>query len=296
LIQNFTLAFNPINNIAVTGFSFTANSNANLNGSNDNDNANCSTITTACPVAIPVLSSVANAPGSAPLRSLSDFSFIGPASGNTFSNSAAEITQAELVNATPTSTKQISEVEIAGTGVGDANTNVGSQTQFVFSFTTGQTTDLTLAFEADPRLFVKVDTPSLIAALAGTTISSSFELSGDNGVSVSWKPDGKTATDQSFNFSNCAGATCVENADQENLNVTISLPPGNPSSNAYSAADGFSNFGISITGLPAGKYTLGLGATTFSTSEQKLVPEPGILALLGIGLAGLGVARRRISV
>jgi hypothetical protein len=52
-------------------------------------------------------------------------------------------------------------------------------------------------------------------------------------------------------------------------------------------------FGINITGLTAGTYTLTLDAITSTQLTRTAVPEPGILALLGAGLVGAFATTRR---
>lgn len=282
--------------VAITGYSFTANSNANLNGANDNMNADCSTIGTPCSGTPPVLESVATK--GAPARGLGNFSFFDTNNGQTYSNAGAQIKEAELATATPTITNQISEVNIAANGKGDSNTNVGSQTTMAFSFTVTEGGELNLKFKADPYLYVAVNTPNLVSALANATISASFELTGTNGTLVTWTPNGKNFADSDADFVDCSGVTsCSEDADNASLNVTRSLPAGNPQSNQYSSAAGWNDFEITIKGLAAGNYTLGMGATTQARAEQATrVPEPGMLALLGIGLAGMGFGSRRRKV
>jgi hypothetical protein len=49
---------------------------------------------------------------------------------------------------------------------------------------------------------------------------------------------------------------------------------------------------LNFVGLTDGVWTLTLSALT-STQVSRQVPLPGTLALLGLGLAGLGLASRR---
>lgn len=275
--------------ISVSNYTFTANSSADLNGGADLDNSTCSTLGTACTGPAPVLQSVANGTGSAPVRTLGDFSLFGP-SANTYANAGAQIGEAELVTGNPTTANQIAEAEIQASGFGTAGTTVSSQTSFVFDFAvTSTTAGLTLSFEADPFLHVAVNTDDLLGALAQASISATFSLlSSDGSVDVTWTPSGNAT-----GFAACDGVgSCTELADAEDLTRTISLPPGNPVSLDFSPGAGFGLFNIAISGIPEGSYSLGLTLTSFVRAEQT-VPEPGMLSLLGIGLMGLGASVRR---
>lgn len=288
LIEDLQISVVPTaGDVTVVGYTFTANATADLNGSADQDNSTCSTIGTACTGPAPVLDSAANGGGGTVTRTLGDFSFFGPGT-DTYANSASQIGDAQLVTGNPTTASQISEAEIQGSGYGTADTVVSSQTTFLFDFEVTESADLTLTFDADPFLAVSVDSLNLLAALAQASISTTFSLTNaDGSVDVSWVPNGAAG-----GFSSCDGATCNELADGEDLTRTLTLPPGNPQSLSFSPTAAFSAFGIEILGLGAGSYSLGLTATTFVRAEQA-VPEPGVLALMGIGLLGLGMSARR---
>jgi hypothetical protein len=285
-------------------FGFNLDNTATLNGVSDTTagiSSNCNSLgVPACSVVSPVLSAVAaNAPGSAPLRvdgAANNFSFFGPGSGLTYANSDSEIQTAELIQGVPTTTIQISEAEIAGTGSGQSSTNVQSQTTFSFNFSiSGDNGQLVLDFNADPDLYVAVDTLNLAASLAQANTGATFTLSSTDAtggpVNISWSPNGEAGG------ITCTGATCTEDNDGEDLNNSIGLPPGlNPGDNGISdnrfagSPDlGFSDFGITITGLSSGNYSLTLAATSSVNVVQRVeTPEPSTLGLLGLSMAMLG--------
>jgi hypothetical protein len=92
------------------------------------------------------------------------------------------------------------------------------------------------------------------------------------------------------------GVACSEIADGDDLNVNISTSANNTNL-PISDLLGLSAFGINVTGLFDGEWNLAFNALT-STSVRltREVPEPGIRALMGVGLAGLGFMSRRRKV
>ena len=293
------LVTNNTNPTPLVNFGFNLDNTATLNGISDTTagiSTSCNSIgVPACSATSPVLSATAaNAPGSAPLRidgAANNFSFFGPGSGLTYANSDSQINTAQLLQGVPTSTIQISEAEISATGTAQSSTNVQSQTTFTFNFTiSGDNGQLVMDFNADPDLYVAVDTLNLTGALAQANTGATFTLSStDAGVFVSWSPNGEAGG------ITCNGATCTEDNDDESLNNAIGLPPGeNPGDNGISdnrfagSPDlGFSDFGITITGLATGNYSLTLAATS-SVNVTQRVPEPSVLGLLGLSMAMLG--------
>lgn len=310
-VQNLTINITGANGgVGITGYTFNLDNTARLNGVPDTSagiSTNCNSVgLPGCTVspASPLTANAANAPGSNPLRvdgAANNFDFFGPviSKDKTYANSDSEIKTAQLVDGVPSSAVQITETEVAGTGTAQSSTTVQSNTSFTFTFDIGAGGgSFVLDFDADPDLYVAVDTLNLIGAFAQANTGGTFTLTSNNGTSVQWTPNGVAG-----GFTSCTGATCVEDNDEESLSNTIGLPSGNPNSagisDTRSANDlGFSDFGITVNGLASGSYALTLKTDTSVNVVQSVqrVPEPGMIALLGIGFAGLGFMTRRRKV
>ncbi len=297
-INSLSIQLFDANNDPITGvsprYTFNVEDSATLNGATDANAAGCGSFGTPCSATSPVLTvPAANAPSSSITRADSNYSLFGPGSG-TYSNSNAEISTSELVTGTPTSTKQVAESEVANTGQGQASTNIQSNTTFTLSFTLANglvsPATLILDFSANPEMQALVNQLTGLG-LAQSNMTASFglqQLSGGSG-EVSWSPQGTAAN----NCDASGGLACTETADSEDLNLTLGVGPDN-SSQSHSLGTGASTFGLNVSGLTAGNWTLTLAALT--SVNVTAVPEPGVLALLGTGLAVsgfAGAARRR---
>lgn len=187
-----------------------------------------------------------------------------------------------------------SHLQTAGTTSGGATNS--SATGFTANLTVlDPAATLNFSFLADPliRLFLQPAS----GFFAKGTLSASLSIvcvtvvgCAPGTAAFTWAPNG--AVGGIGGVGGTAGGT--ELADAEDLNTSRSLfnPPGGALS--HSDASAFLAYNAVTNALLQGEYTLTLAMT--STDETiKVVPEPGTIALFGLGLAGLGFVGRRRS-
>jgi hypothetical protein len=230
-----------------------------------------------------------------------DFTLDGPNAGTQYSYADSVIETAELTPVPGQNTTKasiIAETELLTTGGGNSLATIQSTTGFSFQFTVGDSGTLTISFQADPDAYSASDNPGSILTLAESSVAAVVTLTkNDQTASASWAPNGIESPDDGT--SGCSGlsggVTCSDETDQESLNEKTGVT-SDPAYDPYSmdAQGTWSNFSITMNGLASGDWTFTL-TTTVANSVTKIagIPEPGIVMLLGMGMAGLAVARRR---
>lgn len=216
--------------------------------------------------------------------------------GSTSLQQASLLDPVELTG-TLTQAWNIAEGYVASTGTADASGLNGSVTGFNSTINLQEATAFTFSFEADPYMYVELSPDAVGTANANLDVT--FTITSGGTTVFEWTPDGAVG-----------GITNgIESDDPFDLNGSIEV--GNPGESAEfdpcgnGAPTGVidrgctgDNFFSATTGLLApGRYTISLDMVenvdirTASTA----VPAPGILALFGLALAGLGISRRRAS-
>lgn len=194
----------------------------------------------------------------------------------------------------------VAEAHLATTGTASAIAKNGSTTGVTVDFSVASpTATLSFDFQANPYMSVFLH-PSVGPGSSATAgLSLVFTITDALGnIVFNWAPNGVVDTGIVGGIENPGG-------DSANLNINLPITPpsvgpfiydptgcGAPTDPVQGTTCGV-NFSALTNDLIAGDYTLTLNMLESVDIDAVKVPEPGTLSLLALGLAGLGVTRRR---
>jgi hypothetical protein len=289
-ISNLNLNISPFAGAKVTTFNFNLANAAQLNNgvvaASGNSCSNGS-----CNGSPNILDAHAvNAPGSTALQGENTFTVHGPGTQQ-YANADSVIYTAQLSSGglLPSHTQNIAEAELQNGTSASANSTIDSTTGFVFSFTTDAPGTLNVGFTAILNMLAAITAPDPVpngTASAQTRINASIKLENAAGDFVLFRPTGGASDCVT---SNALAFTCDDAATKDPFSLNTNFGVTSQNSSGFSGTDAFA-FAANL---------LGSGAHTLTYTESKsvlltrTVPEPGVMALLGIGLLGMGWSSRR---
>ena len=207
----------------------------------------------------------------------------------TFSRGDAGITQEQsgVAPGQGIQSASVAEANVDFTGSAEARGNNSSGTFLNVLLEVTQPGTATFSFLFDPILSVALSGDTVAGSLAQALLTASLTIT-DNATGqtvVSWAPNGTGSV------GGLIGGTVAAGEDPYSLNKTLSqFLPG-----SQLIDDPLGFFRMTTGILPIGTYnvTAEQSSRVSLVSDVAQVPEPATLALLGLGMVGMGFASRR---
>lgn len=183
-------------------------------------------------------------------------------------------------NVPPATANTISEISLLGNDIGQANSNLSNNTGFVFVLGSDRQVFLDLSAITASVSSLSNDAlnpPSIVGSSATWTVSITDNVTGTT--VFNWSPDGQAG--------GISGGTELLDEIDLSFGTSISTPGASASIAESGDAQAYTDL------LLAGRgYTFRIVQTASSDATlEKQVPEPSVVALMGLGLLGAGATR-----